>query len=273
MIIDTQKLYIVCSDLMKEAGKIILSAHDTDNCLHSKPGTQNFVTDYDVAVQSFLMKGLLEAFPEACFIAEEKDNDSNVLNSELCFIIDPIDGTNCFIHNCRSSAISIGAVSHGDVVFGAVYNPYSDELVSARKGCGATINAKPAHVSERPPELGLGLFGTCPYYKDVLSEASFNMARDLFCSCVDIHRAGSAAIDLCQIATGSCEMFFEMVLQPWDIAAAKLIIEEAGGIITAFDGSPIELGKPSSVIAANRLSYPVLKQLASKYIPSLLPDT
>lgn len=267
---DTKKLYEVTAELTREAGKIMLSAHGADNCLHSKPGTQNFVTDYDVAVQTYLMEGYKKAFPGCVFIAEEKENDAAVLDSDLCFIIDPIDGTNCFVHNCRASAISVGAVSHGEVVFGAVYNPYFGELTYARKGHGAYVNGKPIRVSERPAELGLALVGSCPYYKDTLSEPTFRMAREVFCACVDFHRAGSAAIDLCAIANGSCEMFFEMVLQPWDVAAAKLIIEEAGGIITDFYGNPLVFGKPSSILAANPKSYPVLKGIAAKYLEYLL---
>lgn len=253
--------------LMREAGKIILGAHDADseNCLHVKPGTQNFATDYDIAVQTFLINGLKEAFPGAAFIAEEKENNAAVLQGELCFVIDPIDGTNCFIHNCRMSCISIAAVSRGHVVLGAVYNPYSGELAHATPGGGAFVNGKPAHVSERPTELAVAVFGPSPYYKDTLSVPTFEMARELFCSCVDIHRTGSAAIDLCSIASGSCDMFFELILQPWDIAAGALIIEEAGGIITQIDGSPITLEHPCSVLAGTPKTHPDLLRIGAKY--------
>ncbi len=263
------EIYEVIEKLMREAGKIILSAHDpdSDRSLHVKPGTQNFATDYDIAVQNFLIENIKNSFPEALFIAEEKDNDSDVLRGEMCFIIDPIDGTNCFMHNCHMSCISIGIVSHGDVVFGAIYNPYTGDLVHAFKGEGAYVNGRPTHVSERPMERAMAVFGPSPYYKDTLSKASFDMARELFCRCVDIHRTGSAAIDLASIASGSCDCFFELILQPWDYAAGKLIIEEAGGIITAMDGSPVTLDKPSSIIAGTPVTYPVLLELAKKYNP------
>jgi len=265
---DVSRLYDVTSSLMREAGKIILSAHDTESedCLHSKPGTQNFVTEYDIAVQKYLIEGLKKEFPEAGFIGEEKENDAAVLAGDICFIIDPIDGTNCFIHNCRMSCISIGVASKGEIIYGTVYNPYSGKLVHAAKGEGCYEDDRRVTVSDRPMEMAMAVFGPCPYYKDTLADKTFAMAKDVFCSCVDIHRTGSAAIDLCSIATGSCDLFFELVLSPWDYAAGKLIIEEAGGIITAADGSPLTLDKPSSVICGNKKTYPRLLEIASKYI-------
>ncbi|MCQ2428620.1 MAG: inositol monophosphatase, partial [Clostridia bacterium] len=265
---DSKRLYEVTARIMRRAGEIILSAHDPESpdCLHSKPGTQNFVTDYDIAVQKYIIDSLKEAFPSAGFIGEEKENDESLLNGELCFIIDPIDGTTNFIHNCRMSCISVGAVSEGKVVYGAVYNPYSGKLVHAAAGEGCYEDDRRVSVSDRPMEMSVAVYGTCPYYKDTLSEKTFSMAREVFCSCVDIHRTGSAAIDLCSVATGSCDLFFELILQPWDYAAGKLIVEEAGGIITAADGSPLTLDRPSSVICGTPITYPRLLKIASKYV-------
>ena len=255
--------------VMKEAGNIILSAHDPEapGCLHVKPGTQNFATEYDVAVQDFIEERLAREFPDAFFVAEEADdNVFSSVNRRLCFIIDPIDGTNCFIHDCRMSCISIAAVSHGKTVFGAVYNPYTGQLFHAEPGRGAYMNGKRIHVSERPFGMALAVFGPCPYYKDTLAVKSFDMAREVFCRCVDIHRTGSAAIDICSVASGSCDIFFELILQPWDVAAGKLIVEEAGGIISAADGSPLPVDRPSSVICGTPSTYPELLEIAKKYV-------
>ena len=264
----TDRFLPAVGSLMRSAGEIILSAHDPESPghLHSKPGTQNFVTDYDIAVQRFLIDGLTAAFPGAGFIGEEKANDASLLGGELCFVIDPIDGTNNFIHNCRMSCSSVATVSRGEVIFGAVYNPYSGKLVHAAKREGCFEDSRPVRVSDRPMRIAMAVFGPCPYYKDTLSEATFSMAREVFCACADIHRTGSAAIDLCSVATGSCDLFFELILQPWDYAAGKLIVEEAGGIITAADGSPLTLDRPSSVICGTPETYPALLEIAKKYI-------
>jgi len=241
---------------IKKAGEIILSAnYHEDNNLHSKSGTANFVTEYDLKVQDFLYKSLVEVIPDVNFIGEESDtNDINKLKQGFSFIIDPIDGTTNFIHNYRYSSISVALLKDGEIIFGAVYNPYTDELFHAEKNKGSYLNNQLIKTGSRGLHDGLVCFGTSPYYRN-LADQTFDLLKRLFLNARDIRRSGSAALDLCYIACGRCDVFFEMILSPWDYAAGSLIISEAGGIITSMSGEPVTLDVSSSVIAANKSAY------------------
>ena len=162
------------TEIVKEAGKIVLSAHNQENTITAKEGKKNFVTKYDVAVQEFLFKELGKAFPDAQFIGEEGENDFST--DGLRFIIDPIDGTTNFMQDYRCSCISVALCNGNDVVAGVVYNPYTDELFSAEKGKGAYLNGDRISVSERPLSDGLALFGTSPYHPENTDE-TFSLLR------------------------------------------------------------------------------------------------
>lgn len=250
-------MYEFIPELMREASKIMLSAHDIDNTIDSKSGEANFVTAYDVAVQNFLYKEIGERMPDAVIIGEESDdNPMEALATKTCFIIDPIDGTTNFIHNYRTSAISVGITEGGQVAYGAIYNPYQDRLYFAERGKGAFVQSPtgtaPIRVSDRDLHNALACFGTSPYYREELGDITFERAKWLFMHTRDIRRSGSAALDLTTVAAGAVDIFFEYRLSPWDFAAGSLIIEEAGGVITQFDGSPITLDKPCSILAGNK---------------------
>lgn len=253
--------------LLCEAGEIMLSAHmETDGKdVTAKSGSGNFVTVYDVRVQTFLMNAIKEKIPTATFIAEEKDNDAAVLKSDCCFVIDPIDGTTNFIHNYRHSCISVAVFSHGEPVLGAIYDPYLGEYYHARKGHGAYIGDLPIHVTDTPLETATVAFGTSPYYRYRLADPTFSLAKELFLVTADVRRCGSAALDLAYLAAGRNDAFFEMILSPWDFAAGYVLITEAGGMITTLDGSPLDFSKPQSVIAANKVAYPRLLEITKKY--------
>ena len=240
------------TEIVKEAGKIVLSAHNQENTITAKEGKKNFVTKYDVAVQDYLFKELGKAFPDAQFIGEEGENDFST--DGLRFIIDPIDGTTNFMQDYRCSCISVGLCNGNDVVAGVVYNPYTDELFSAEKGKGAYLNGDRISVSERPLSDGLALFGTSPYHPENTDE-TFSLLRKVFDFSRDIRRSGSAAYDICMIACGRCEVFFEKSLQPWDIAAGTLILKEAGGIALNYQGRDINFSTPNDVVFANPKAY------------------
>lgn len=240
------------TEKVKEAGKIILSAHNQENAVTAKEGKKNFVTKYDVAVQEFLFRELGKEFPDAQFIGEEGEND--ISTNGLHFIIDPIDGTTNFMQDYRCSCISVGLCKGNDVIAGVVYNPYTDELFSAEKGKGAYLNGNKIKVSERPLSDGLALFGTSPYHPENTDE-TFALLRKVFDFSRDIRRSGSAAYDICMIACGRCEVFFEKSLQPWDIAAGTLILKEAGGIALNYQGRDISFSTPNDVVFANPKAY------------------
>ena len=255
--------------LIRQAGKTMLEARNTDSGenITVKPGDANFVTVYDVAIQDFLMREIQKHIPTAFFIAEEQENDTSILSQEYCFLIDPIDGTTNFICNYHHSAISVAMFSYGTPVFGAVYDPYLNELFLAERGKGAYLNGTPIHASERPLELAVVAFGTAPYYKEQFSQKTFDLLKELFFSCADVRRCGSAALDLAYLAAGRNDVFFEYRLSPWDIAAGALLISEAGGVISDMNGNPLDYNEPTPVIAASAQLYPiVLKKIQEKHL-------
>ena len=239
-------------ETVKEAGKIILSARDQESAVTAKEGKKNFVTMYDVAVQNFLFEELGKAFPEAEFVGEESEN--SLENDALRFIIDPIDGTTNFMQDYRCSCISVALCKENDILAGVVYNPYTDEIFSAEKGKGAYLNGKKIQVSDRPLSDGLALFGTSPYHPENTDE-TFALLRKVFDLSRDIRRSGSAAYDICMVACGRCEVFFEKALQPWDVAAGTLILKEAGGIALNYEGNEINFSMPNDVVFANPKAY------------------
>lgn len=239
--------------IIKEAGQIVLNAHHIQNGVESKQGRANFVTKYDVEVQNFLYSELKKLYPEAAFIGEEDETREDI-TAEYCFVIDPIDGTTNFIYDYRHSAISIGVLLNGELYIGVVYNPYLDELFYGEKGKGAFLNGKLLKVSDLSLSEGIVGFGTCPYYREQ-TEETFRIVRKLFDKALDIRRSGSAALDICYVAANRFVLFFELVLSPWDYAAAALILNEAGGCISTLDQKKLQYTEPCSVLAATPNVY------------------
>lgn len=236
--------------LIKECGEIIKNPNRNDINIQEKAGPANFVTSYDLLVQNKLKDGLQRLFPNAKFIGEEGQQETYTEKGEF-FIVDPIDGTTNFIKDYQMSCISVAYVVDGEVDFAAIYNPYLNELFWAKRGEGAYCNDKEIHVSEHDLSNGIVLFGTSPYDMD-LAKKSFEMAYEYFCQALDIRRSGSAALDLCAIAAGRAELYFELILSPWDYAAGMLIVEEAGGIVTTLDGEKPVFNKRCSILARNK---------------------
>ena len=219
--------------------------------VHTK-GPIDFVTEVDFHVQAYLQEKLSAEYPDIQFMGEEKNNDE-IDFTGLVWILDPVDGTANLVHDLNASAISLGLCDNGKNVLGVVYNPYMDEMFWAQRGQGAFCNGKPLHVSNEPLENGIVMFGTAPYHEE-LSEKTFQLAYDYFKKALDIRRSGSAALDLCTVAAGRAELFFELFLSPWDFAAGALIVTEAGGLVTDCDGRPLAYDHPCSVLARNKVS-------------------
>ncbi len=208
----------------RQAGEIMLKARDA--AIHQKAGHFNFVTDADVAVQQFLRSELRSILPDALFFAEEQDNTP--LTAAPTFVVDPIDGTVNFMRHRNASAVSIALLKDKQPVLGVIFDPYADEMFSAEKGQGAHCNGQPIRVSDTPFENALVSFGTAPYDAD-LRQRTLDAAREFLTLAGDLRRTGSACIDLCDVACGRADFFFELRLRPWDVAAGSLLVTEAGG--------------------------------------------
>ena len=245
-------------EIVREAAKIMLSAHDAENAVTAKEGKKNYVTMFDVAVQTYLFEQLGKAFPTALFMGEE--GTENAESKALRFIIDPIDGTTNFMQNYRCSTISVALCEGDSILKGVVYNPYTDEMFYAEAGQGAFYNGQPIHVSDRTLADGMALVGTCPYHPEN-TDYTFVLIRRVFDYSRDIRRSGSAAYDICCVAQGRAEVFFEQELQPWDYAAGTLIVREAGGRCETFDGKDPCLSHGSDVVFANPKAFEEFKTL------------
>ena len=203
-------------------------------------GETDYVTNVDLAVQELLRERLAALAPDVQFMGEEQDN-SRLDWSRPCWILDPVDGTTNLIHRFRHNAVSLALAEGGQIRLGVVYNPYSGECFTARWGQGAFCNGSPIRVSSADRlEDSLLSVGTVPGRRK-LADTAFRQIRTLYDTCQDVRRTGCASLDLCWVACGRLDGYVELSLQPWDYAAGRLLVEEAGGRVTAPDGSPLSL--------------------------------
>lgn len=248
--------------IVKNAGELLLSAVNIADTVTEKGQACDLVTIYDKAVQDRLCKELQEAYPHCGIYAEEGDL-CDIAQRDSYFIIDPIDGTTNFVRGLHHSSISVGLFSKGEIIAAVVCNPFAGELFTAEKGKGAFLNGTPLRVTDADLSNSLVLFGSAIYYRDTVP-ATLRFVEELFPLCIDFRRGGSAALDLCYVAAGKADLFFECCLRPWDYAAGSLILTEAGGLVSALDGSPLRFYDRCSVAAGNPNNYPGLIELSRR---------
>ncbi|MBR6378313.1 MAG: inositol monophosphatase [Oscillospiraceae bacterium] len=251
------------SAVIRQAGEIILSARDVENAVHEKTGPRDLVTKYDLLVQAYLQKALLELLPEAAFIGEEDAAASLPADREWAFIVDPIDGTTNFVQGFHNSCVSIGLAHWGRMEYGLVYDPYDGELYTAQRGNGAELNGKPIRCHDKDLTHSLLMFGTGLYYRELVPKTQ-RLFQAAFPLVQDIRRFGSAALDLCYVAAGKAGAFFECRLCPWDYAAGMLIAREAGCLVSTLEGEEPSLSRKSSVLAGSPKAYTALLELFRK---------
>ena len=260
-----------------DAGELIRHVHTTPEDISSKEGRANYVTRYDVMVQEYLFSRLSALLPEAVMIGEENATEQNA-DHGYAFIIDPIDGTANFIAGHHLSCISVALALDGKVILGVVYNPFNQEMFWAERGKGAwkksPINGEiqRLHMIDRPIPEGLVHVGTSPYYPE-LTKTTLRLAYKILEKGTDIRRFGTAAIALSFLADCRSVLFFELRLSPWDYAAAWLIIEEAGGVITTMNNQPLTLnGKPSVLAGTPSAHKEFLELLHEMQLDQKLPQ-
>lgn len=232
--------------------------------ISQKDGYANIVTSSDIAVQEFLKTKLSELLPGSSFIAEE--GDASAVKGDAIWIIDPIDGTANYSRGIRECAICVGLQQHGEMELSVVFLPRTGEMFYAQRGGGAFLNGKQIHVSKRPFADAVLCTALSVYHKEYIKVCS-DIIVDAFLQCNDIRRFGAAAPELCYVAMGRCEMYFEYLLSPWDFAAASLIVTEAGGVLSDLDGKPIDPTRPMGILAANnRANLDSLVAIVKKHI-------
>ncbi len=215
-------------------------------------GEVDIVTEMDRRSEGLIVERIRREFPGHGIIAEESDERKAA--SGYRWIIDPLDGTTNYSHGFPVFCVSIGFEAEGEVILGVVYNPMLDELFVAEKGRGALLNNAPISVS-RTASLGRSLLATgFPYDLRTASANNFDLFRNFSLRAQAIRRAGSAALDLCYVASGRFDGFWEMKLSAWDTAAGTLMVTEAGGRVTDFDGGLYSNFKPRC-LASNGLIH------------------
>ena len=246
-------------NLVREAGSLLLNkalARDI-----TVKGRANFVTSCDFAVQEQLKGALMARWPDAGFYSEEQVNQPKPAGP--CWVLDPVDGTANLMSGLGQSAISLALLQDGQPVFGAVYNPFTGDLFHAAAGGGAFLGDTPLAVSEVPLADGLVAVGTAPYDRS-LAGANFALFEQLFAACADLRRIGSAALDLAYVAAGRMVGYVERNLKPWDFAAGVLLVQEAGGRVCQFDGTPVNFFENTDMVAAAPASAPGLLAVTAK---------
>ncbi|HEY2592574.1 MAG TPA: inositol monophosphatase family protein [Chloroflexota bacterium] len=238
----------------RAAGELLKSRIDSIREVRHK-GVVDLVTDVDVASEKLVCSTLLEAFPNHTVLGEEGGTLGGN-DARYRWLVDPLDGTTNYAHGFPLFCVSIGFEVEGELTFGAVYAPCQDELFVAERGRGATLNERPISVSE-VSELRQAMVATgFPYERDAVSRALRSFEVLSFASQA-VRRVGSAALDLCFVACGRFDGYWEHRVKPWDIAAGALIVREAGGEVSATDGSTFSVDG-GQVLSSNRRLHPLL---------------
>jgi len=249
----------------RAAGSIINRASlDLDRLTVTAKSHNDFVTEVDQAAENAVIEVLLGAYPGHGILAEESGRTHGAKDSEYIWIIDPLDGTTNFIHGFPVYAVSIGLAVRGQVQQGVVYDPSRNDLFYASKGRGAFLNDRRLRVSKRTRLLE-SLIGTgFPFRKGDNFKRYMKMFEEVMQHCAGLRRPGAAALDLCYVAAGWYDGFFETGLSPWDIAAGSLMVTEAGGLIGNFTGDSDYLYQ-REIIAGNPKIYGQLVSILAPY--------
>lgn len=246
-----------------EAGQRMAELRREGFSVYEKEGTGNYVTDADRRVQELLRESLYRLLPEAGFVGEESEEKPEN-GGGLRWIVDPIDGTANYIRRIPHSAVSIGLVEENSPVAGVVFNPFTGALWSGQQGKGAYLGGERIYAADRPLARSVISVGFSAYYREQTPQL-FGMLQQLFERGEDLRSLGSASLDLCMIGSGGLDAFVELRLQPWDYTASACILTEAGGRISAMDGSPLPYDRSSSLLAAGPGCYEEVLRLIAMY--------
>jgi myo-inositol-1(or 4)-monophosphatase len=216
--------------------------------ISNKEGINNLVTEADHAAEKAIIDVITSQHPDHFILSEE--TGEIITNSDTKWIIDPIDGTVNFAHGIPLCCVSIAVEKAGEIILGAVYAPILNELYFAQKGFGSSLNDKRIHVSEKTELVKSCLVTGFPYTYLDAPNGPLQTFEKLIRKGIPVRRLGSAAIDLCWVAAGRFDGFYEHKLQAWDSAAGYLIVEEAGGKVTDFEGNKFSVYQPH-VLATN----------------------
>ena len=249
----------------RRAGNIInRGARDLDLLKVSSKGPKDFVSEIDHAAEAAIVDTLLGAYPDHAILAEEGTAKGRNEAAEHVWVIDPLDGTTNFLHGFPQYCVSIGLMHRGVVTQGVIYDPVRNDLFTASRGRGAFLNDRRIRVSKRQ-HLRDCLVGTgFPFRDGSYLDTYLAMMREMITHTAGLRRPGAAALDLAYVAAGCYDGFFEVGLNPWDVAAGSLLVLEAGGLIGDLSGEGDYL-RGGQVIAANPKIFVQMVQALSPF--------
>lgn len=253
-------------ELIIETGEMLLQNLDNVGHIDQKAGTE-FVTDLDRRAEDQILTGLAGRFPDDNLVAEESGGEASLAGRT--WYIDPLDGTTNYAHGYPFFSVSIACADADELLLGAVYAPYLDELYLARTGGGA-VQERPAHGTRKQlaPRVAVPLDRALlatgfPYVRDRKVDLNAGLVADfLKARCHGVRRGGSAAVDLVHVAAGKLDGYWEQTLRPWDTAAGTLIAREAGALVSDWQGRQMRLHYQGIVAAAPELHGQMLQFLA-----------
>jgi myo-inositol-1(or 4)-monophosphatase len=258
---ELRKFLAVAIEAAREAGAIVRDGHHRPKQVTYK-GDVDLVTETDKKSEAAIVSRLRHAFPDHAIVAEEGSGGAAAQNSPYTWYVDPLDGTTNFAHGFPCFAVSIGLLENGKPIVAAVLNPISEELFSAQLGAGAYLNDRRIKVSE-VSSLSKALLATgFPTHKRT-SNPNIRYYWEFTLRSHGVRRAGSAALDLCCIASGRFDGFWEFGLKSWDTAAGILLVQEAGGKISSLSGEPYRPGD-KEILASNGLIHEEMQRIAEE---------
>jgi len=247
-----KELTLSVCDIAKRAGSFIRQERrqfhaDRIECKH----THDYVSYVDKQSERLIVNDLRQLLPKAGFLTEE--GSASHTNEDYCWVIDPLDGTTNFIHSYAPYAVSIGLLKRTEILLGVVYEVCADECFYAWQGGGAYLNGTPLHVSSSPLDDALLCF-QLPYDADAYSPVARSLIQQFYGRAASIRMIGSAAMALCYVAAGRLDAYAEKFIGQWDYMAGALIVSEADGTVTDYDGST-HFTQGNSIVASNGLVH------------------
>ena len=260
---DTQNLLLVATEAALKAGTLLHELFEQPHQIHHK-STIDLVTDADLASEELILNILQQNLPGIKILSEESFASYDTIPAEPVWIIDPLDGTTNFAHNFPWFAVSIALYAGGRSQVGIIYNPIQKELFCATHAGGAWLNDKPIKVSEISSLQNALVATGFPYDVREKSDSILAMLKTVLTHSQGVRRPGAAALDLAYLACARLDAFWEVDLKPWDTAAGYLLVEEAGGTLSNFNGLPFSPFIPE-LLASNSLLHRDLTVLLHRF--------
>ena len=245
------------------AGELMKARFNTGFRIDNKEGMNNLVTEVDHASEKLIVDIIQKEFPDHFILSEEVGEIK--MDSAYKWIIDPIDGTVNYANGIPICCVSIGVEHEGKMIMGAVFNPFMQEFYFAEKGAGAFLNDQPIRVSEKEHVIESCLVTGFPYTYLDSPNGPLEVFGRLIKKGIPVRRLGSAAIDLCWVAAGRFDGFYEHKLNAWDSAAGFLLVEEAGGKVTDFEGNPYSPYQPHIVATNGKIHSDLLGWISNNH--------